>query len=525
MQDEVKMPRTLGHVLDRALAHPADEAVVAGDVRLTYGELDDAIRRAQTVLAELGVADGDRVAVSLPNRAEIVVAFHAIVRLGAIYVGINTTLAPSEKAYMLRDSGARIIVTDGERSLELNDQLGDTLDTILSVDETGGQSSWHALLAEAAPMTTMVEPDHPAGIAYTSGTTGFPKGAVHSHHNLLMVAEVQIATRGYDSAMRSAQGLSLNILNVIIYSTLIVHLVGGVLILIATNNSTKIAAIIREHRVTHWLAVPPIAYAVLHDEAVTGEDLATLVEVTSGSAALSPATLDGFKAKFGVWLAMTYGLTEAPASISMEDREGRNHVPGASGVVLPHVEVFTIDESGRELPPGGEGELCIRAAKTGPWAGQYTTMLSYWNRPEASAAALAGGYLHTGDMGYVDTTGHVFVLERKSAMINRGGANVYPAEIERVLDADPSVAGSAAVGLPDDRLGQRVFALVEAARGQTVAPEALVDLCARNLARYKVPEAIYVVERFPRNTMNKIIRSELPGLLEMVRAAESEQVS
>jgi long-chain acyl-CoA synthetase len=519
------IPKSLGHVLDHALEHPEREALVAGEVRLTYGQLDDQIRRVQTVLTSLGVGDGDRVSVSLSNRAEIVIAFHAIVRLGALYVGINTILAPAEKRFMLDDSGARVLITDAAGAEQLQSDLGARLNAIINVDDDG-ESGWRHLVATAQPMAGILEVglDHPAGIAYTSGTTGFPKGVVHTHRNVMIGPTVQISIRGYDSTMRRAENLSLNILNVVSLSPVLVGMVGGTLIAIASNNPRNIAEIVRREKATHYLAVPPIAYSLLHDDTIDGSAFETVTEITSGSAPLSEIVRTGFHEKFGVWIAMTYGQTESPACLAMENADGSGHLYGSSGIPLPHVELFAIDADGNELPRGIEGELCVRAARSGLWANQYTTMIEYWGNPEATRVALSGGYFRTGDVGQVDADGRLFVADRKSSMILRGGANVYPAEVERVINADPTVASSAVVGIADDRLGQRVIALVEPAAGANVDVDQIRAQCQAELARYKVPEEIYVIDEFPRNGMNKIVRSQLDEIITRLTAGADTKV-
>jgi long-chain acyl-CoA synthetase len=184
------------------------------------------------------------------------------------------------------------------------------------------------------------------------------------------------------------------------------------------------------------------------------------------------------------------------------------HRPGASGRPLPHLRIRIVDDDGSEVPPGETGQIAVAAADD-----RYRPMLGYWQRPEATAEALAGGELRTGDVGFVDDEGHLHVRDRLSLLIIRGGANVYPAEVERVFAEFEGVGASAVVGVPDERLGERVVALVEPAAGVTLDLDALRAHLTANLARYKVPEQIVVVTSFPRNAMGKIVRKDLPELL------------
>ncbi len=199
--------------------------------------------------------------------------------------------------------------------------------------------------------------------------------------------------------------------------------------------------------------------------------------------------------------------------VSIDPPDGA-HVAGASGRVLPHLDVRVLDDDGRPAPPGEVGELCLAPAATGPFAGRYTPLIGYWNRPEATAAVTAGGVIHTGDVGVVDDDGWLSVRDRKNLVIVRGGANVYPAEVERVLHAVDGVAGSAVAGIADERLGERVVAAVELDEGATVSADELAERCRAELARYKVPERIVVVTALPRNAMGKVDRTAVAALFD-----------
>jgi acyl-CoA synthetase (AMP-forming)/AMP-acid ligase II len=244
-------------------------------------------------------------------------------------------------------------------------------------------------------------------------------------------------------------------------------------------------------------------------DAVAPEDLASLTEVWTGGADCPEAIRSAFETKFGLPVLATYGLTEAPTVVAI-DPVGGPHVAGASGRPLPHLSVQVLDDDGQPCPTGESGEVCV-----GPADGddRYRLMLGYWKRPDDTAKVLANGVLHTGDIGFVDDGGHVHLRDRKSLVIIRGGANVYPAEVERVLQEIDGIAASAVIGVPDERLGERVVALVETSGDETLDLDATREHCARQLAKYKVPERFVVVATLPRNAMGKIVRTELPALL------------
>jgi acyl-CoA synthetase (AMP-forming)/AMP-acid ligase II len=269
-----------------------------------------------------------------------------------------------------------------------------------------------------------------------------------------------------------------------------------------------VAEWIRAERVTTWNGPPALLHSLAHDDRIAPADLVSLDEVWTGGADCPEAIRRAFEAKFGRPVLATYGLTEAPTVVAIDGRSGDDHVAGASGRPLPHLAVRITGTGGETLPHGEVGEIRVGAADD-----RYRLMLGYWGRPDASAEALAGGELHTGDIGLLDDEGRLHVRDRKSLVILRGGANVYPAEVERVLLEHPGVASGAVLGVPDERLGERVMGVVEAVAGTELDVDELRAFLLANLARYKVPERIVVVDALPRNAMGKVVRTELAGLL------------
>lgn len=490
------MPRSVAHVLDRVLADAPDrDALVTREQRLTYAQLDRLANQAAHALQALGIRPGDRLAASLPNDADVVVAFHGAMRIGAVWLGVNRALAPPEKQYLLDDAGASMFLCDDElpdrgvrrvRTSELRDAIA---------------------AAPSDPIDIEVDPFAPAGIAYTSGTTGYPKGAVHSQHNLLVPGAVLVETRGYDHSLRKGDCFAFTILNLAVLTTVLVSQAGGCSILMDRIDAAGVAEWIRTERVTLFNGPPALLHTLANDDAIAPEDLASLREVWTGGADTPEAIRSAFEAKFGLPVISTYGLSEAPTVVSIDPVDG-GHVAGASGRPLPHLAVRITGDDGETVSPGETGEVRVAAADE-----RYRLMLGYWERPEATAETLAGDELHTGDVGFVDDAGFLHIRDRKSLVIIRGGANVYPAEVERVLLEAPGIAACAVLGVPDERLGERVVAAVELAPGVTLDEDALRAHCVANLAKYKVPERFTVVDQFPRNAMGKIVRKDLAARL------------
>ncbi len=489
------MPRTVAGVFAPVVASdPQREALVTPSGRWSYAELDRLANRAAHAMTALGVRAGDRVAGALPNDLDVILAFHGAMRVGAVWVGVNRALAPPEKQYLLDDSGTSVFLCDGPSA----DQVAGP--RIVRIE--GADREWHDALAAASddPFTAEVDPLAPAGIAYTSGTTGYPKGAVHSQYNLLLPGAVLGATRGYGPTLRKGDFLPLTILNMQVLTTLLTAQAGGCSVIFDRNDAAGIAEWIRAERVTVWNGPPALVHSLAGDDRVAPDALASLDEAWNGGGDCPEPVRAAFERKFAKPVLCTYGLSEAPTVVTIDDRDG-GHAVGASGRPLPHFAVHVVDD-----------EICLAPTTDGEWAGVYHPMLGYWERPEATAETLRDGLLHTGDLGFVDDDGYLHVRDRKSLVIIRGGGNVYPAEIERVLHELPEVEACAVVGVPDERLGERVAVAVQLVDGATVGEAELTAHCLANLARYKVPERWLFVDGFPRNSMGKIQRRELPAL-------------
>ncbi|HYC01137.1 MAG TPA: AMP-binding protein [Candidatus Limnocylindrales bacterium] len=513
-------PQSVAAVLERGLRNcPQREALVGRHSRYTYATLDRAADQAAAALWELGVRPGDRVAACTGNHPDIVIAFLGCMRLGAIWVGINRPLAAPEKAYMLADSEACLFL--GERAMceQVRARRHDvpSLRHVCELEAGDGGCEWHRLLAHATSPAPKVDidPFAPAAIAYTSGTTGFPKGAVHSQHNLLIPGAVAAATAAYPQGQIQGVLLPLTILNLMVLVPLLAFQIQGCCVCMDRIDAVGVAEWVRSERIGHFAAVPAIYHDLLTNPQVDRNDLATLVRPEVGGAECPPAFLQLYRERFGADVSIGYGMTEAPTAVtrSLGDRPP---TPGLIGRPLPQVEIRLLDGDGRDVAPGEVGEICVAPARDGLFAGVYTPMLGYWGKPQETAKALRDGILHTGDLGAVGEDGDLYIRGRRNELILRGGANVYPAEIERVVHQDPRVAACAVLGIPDERLGERVVAAVQLAEGASVTEEELRERCAAELARYKIPERFYFVASLPRNSMGKIVKRDLRTQLGLV---------
>jgi acyl-CoA synthetase (AMP-forming)/AMP-acid ligase II len=518
--------RDVASALDRSVADAPDaEALVSRYRRYSYRELDRAIDAGAAALTALGIGPGDRVAACAGNHAEIVVAFFAAQRLSAIWVGMSRALAAPEKAFQLQDCGARILLADAATAAQLEPLRAalPALAHVLDMEPGETPNGWLRLVEESlgAPRPAVaIDPSAPAGIAYTSGTTGRPKGAVHSQHNMAVVAAATLSgLRGpqWHGGIRQGVTHALTTLNMMILDPVTALAGGGTCICMDRTDAIGIAEWVKRERIEHFVAAPATIFDLLTKPEIDPADLTSLRFATSGGANVPDELRKLYAARFGMPLVAGYGLTEAPTAVA-EDRIDRPFLPGSCGRAHAHLEIAALDAEDHMLPSGEAGEIAIRATGQGDWAGVYTPMLGYWGRPEESAATLRSGWLHTGDIGTVDADGNVFIKDRLKELIIRGGANIYPAEIERVLMADPRVRGAAVVGKPDERLGETVVAFVETTAGEDLRDD-LIAACTRELARYKIPELWFFVPELPRNAMNKIVKNVLRDRLRQTAEA------
>jgi long-chain acyl-CoA synthetase len=511
-------PQTIGAVLDRQLRRDPDRlALVGRSARYSYAQLDRQVARAAAVFHTQGIRRYDRIAACLPNDVDIIVALLACARLGAIWVGVNRPLAAPEKVFILQDSGARLYLTDAPGCDEIASQRQHlpALEQVVCVDPAAS-SSWHALLSSVAPEhcpAAVVDPFEPAAIAYTSGTTGRPKGAVHSHHNILLPGAIRAYEGSYGPECTQGVMLPLTILNLMVLAPMTAFQDGSCCVCMDSVKPEDIARWVREERVGHFASVPTVIQDLLTSPLVQPDDLATVGHPDIGGAGIAQECQRLYSERFGRRMTVAYGMTEAPTIVTCTDPDS---VPQEElcGRAVTQVEILVVDDTGQPLPQGEIGEICVRPAEDGPYAGVYTTMLGYWNRPEATAAALRSGMYHTGDVGYLDERVQLFIRGRQNDLIIRGGANVYPAEVERVLASHPAVAGVAVLGVADERLGQRVAAVVELSENASAVDKVVLVAelqahCREQLARYKVPEQIRLVDKLPRNAMNKIVKPQL----------------
>ncbi|HEX3335009.1 MAG TPA: AMP-binding protein [Jatrophihabitans sp.] len=510
---------TIDTNLRRAVAAFGDrEALVdvAGNRRMTYSELDAGVDELARALLSRGVAQGERVGIWAPNCAEWFLIQYATARIGAILVNINPSYRTHELEYVLRQASIGTLIsaisfrTSDYRAMveEVRPALPQLRDVVYI-----GDATWDALLADAtkasaddlAQRGAQLSFDDPINIQYTSGTTGFPKGATLSHHNIL--------NNGYFVG----EGMSYTERDRICVPVPFYHCFGMVMGNLASTSHGACVVIpapgfdpaatlqcIQDERCTSLYGVPTMFIAELALPNFASYDLSSL---RTGCMAGSPCPVEVMKRVIAEMnmdeVTIAYGMTEtSPVSTQTRKDDSLDRRTSTVGRVHPHVEVMVVDpETGLIVPCGEPGELCTRA---------YSVMIGYWDEPEKTAEVLRNGWMHTGDLAVMDSEGYINIVGRIKDMVIRGGENVYPREIEEFLYTHPAIVDAQVIGVPDEKYGEELMAWVRLREGaEELTAESLHEFCAGKLAHYKIPRYVHVVDEFPMTVTGKVRKVEM----------------
>ncbi|WP_433411925.1 class I adenylate-forming enzyme family protein [Microtetraspora malaysiensis] len=500
--------RSLGEVLARSVRFGDRDYIVTADGRLSFAEHAAQVASLATALRdEYGVRPGDRVAINAANSPGWILSFWASVAIGAVAVGYNAWWSRREVAYAIGHTEPALIVADAKRAALVED--GGTVLTI--EDDVPRLARRHP--GAVLPVADVAE-DDPAVILYTSGTSGRPKGAVHSHRNLTSVIEYH----RMNDALAAAFGdpvdpadrrylLALPLFHIASLHNLVVpRLATGSAVVMHQGafDVDRVLRLIEKERITNWGAVPTMAHRLIEHGDLSEYDLSSLTAFALASAPSSPAFKERLRGAFPPAknaLVDSYGLTETSTAVSAATPADLAEAPGTLGRPVLTVQVEIRDPLGEPLPEGEEGEICVRS----PF-----TMLGYWKDPAATEQAIrADRWLHTGDVGVMEQ-GRLRLTARRSDLILRGGENVYPAEIENVLAEHPAVLECAVIGVPHPDLGQEVMAVVVTDGERPVGEEELRAYTAGELAYFKVPSRWRITtEPLPRNATGKVIRRDI----------------
>jgi fatty-acyl-CoA synthase len=491
---------------------PDARALKFGDKERNFTEFDERVTRLANALAERGVKKGDRVATLAYNALEVVETYMASSRLGAICVPINFRLVADEIVYIASDSGAKAIVIDGTLAAVAGDVRKQVPELktafVFGADPAAagdGAEAYEDVLAAAStePPGIEVPESDPAFIMYTSGTTGRPKGAVLSHFNLLINTYNVLATMaisGSDEIFLSGLPLfhigGLNLISPQI-------LLGGTSVILATGDfdAAKVVDILEQDKVTGCYFVPTQWQAICEVPGVADREL-SLKRMLWGASVAPPSVLKAMEQTFaGVPTFNCFGQTEMSSLTCVLLGEDAIAKQGSVGTPIVNVEARLVDDEMNDVAKGEAGEIVYR----GP-----TVMQEYWNKPEATDEAFAGGWFHSGDLVREDEDGFMFVVDRKKDMIISGGENIYCAEVEAAIDAHPKVREVAIIGVPHEKWVETPLAVIAPTDGDDPPGEAeIVEWCRERLASYKKPSRVVLIDELPRNASGKVLKFQL----------------
>jgi long-chain acyl-CoA synthetase len=488
----------LANILTESAARDRDHiAVKLDDVDVSYGQLDQASALVAGLLAAKGLAPGDRVGLMLPNVPYFPICYYGVLRAGGVVVPMNVLLKRREVAFYLSDSGAKVLFA----------WEGFAEDAQAGAQDAGAEcalispGAFEQTLAAAEPLADVVDAGDPdtAVILYTSGTTGTPKGAELTHANLRRNGEIARALFGLGPAAVILGALPLFhsfgqtcCMNAAIGA-------GGTLSLIPRFDPGKALEIIQRDKINVFEGVPTMYNAMLHYPEREQFDTSTLQVCASGGSAMPVELMRGFEEAFGCTVLEGYGLSETSPVASFNHPE-RPRKAGSIGTPVEGVEMKVMDDEDHEVAQGEVGEIVIRG---------HNVMKGYWRKPDATAEAMRDGWFHSGDMARVDEDGYFFIVDRKKDMIIRGGYNVYPREIEEVLYEHPAVREAAVLGVPDESLGEEVGAAVALKDGVSASPDELQQYVKGQVAAYKYPRRVWIVDELPKGPTGKILKREI----------------
>ena len=522
-----QLPETIPLALDRAVRTWGDrEALVEGDLRLTWAALAERVDVAARAFLATGIERGDRIAIWAPNISEWVVAALGAQCAGAVVTTMNTRFRGEEGAHNLRTAGVRVLFTVTDfldtdyvtmlRHSRLGGDGGGVPDCVEEIvvfrgPTLDGTVSWSDFLHRAeqsAPdavrsAAARIESSDMCDIIFTSGTTGAPKGAMMGHGASIRAFAAWSEIVGLRADDRylivnpffHAFGLKAGILACILR--------GAVMVPHPVFDVPSVVERIEQERITMLPGPPAIYQTILNDPALSSRDLSSLRLAVTGAAPVPVELLDRMRSELGFETVVTgYGLTEAHGIVTMNRHDDPVELISSSdGRAIDGVEVITVDDHAQRTEPGVPGEIWVRG---------YNLMLGYIGNPEATAEAIdSDGWLHTGDVGVLDAAGNIKITDRLKDMYISGGFNVYPVEVEAALGRHPDLAQVAVVGIPDDRMGEVGAAFVVPRTGRTVDEEAVIAWSREHMANYKVPRRVEVVDALPMNASNKVKKYEL----------------
>jgi len=493
-----------------ARVRASSDCIIYQDTVLSYGDITEQSHRIAAGLLARGIQPGDRIAIMCQNCPDFLTVLLACSRIGAVLCAVNYRLAPEEIRYVVQDSEAKLLIVADEELATLSDavqQAQPELNILASHNQSW--TEWLSSLSDAGEVDNSSDSSAALLQLYTSGTTGRPKGVVLSQRNILSLYCMTSASWEVKSGPGGRDLVSAPNFHIGGAGTLILPVLSGAsVVLHKTFDPFKIAEDLERYKIENTFMVPAMIMALIHMVPdLRQRDFSHLRQIVYGASPINSALLQAAMEVFDCNFYQVYGMTEtcgAVVSLSADDhRRAANDAPellASCGRPQAGVDVKVVDRDGNPLPNGETGELLIRSD---------ANMMEYYNRPDATAETLAGGWVHTGDSAVIDEHGYIFLRDRIKDMIISGGENIYPIEIENALSQHPAVADVAVVGIPCENFGETPLACVVLAEGKQLNEAEMIEFLRNDLAGYKIPRQLKVFAELPRNPTGKILKKVL----------------
>lgn len=487
---------------------PEKTALICDGQEVSYRALANKALSVAAQFQRMGVKKGDRVALLFPNCIEMAIAYFACASIGAISVPLNNRLTAKELIYMLNDSAPGLfLVHDSywEISQQIRPELSEKTEFVYAGPQPQSGTHFFAdwIASQEIPERPLIHREDTATIMYTSGTTGLPKGAMMSHRNIFFNARNCGAALNYKETDRTLIAVPLFHVTGLNSQLVAFIYVGGTCVILKAYKTAEMIRAIEQYRITVLFNVPTMYVLMLINETLADRDISSVRLAAYGGAPMDKETILGLKERFGMDLYNAYGLTETSSLTTVLPACDALRKSPAVGMPVSGIRVKTIDPQGRETGPGEPGELLIK----GP-----NVVSGYFNKPEATRCSLVDGWLHTGDVARIDDEGYVYIVDRIKDMIVRGGENIYSIEVESILNGHPQVLESAVVPEPHPIFGEVVKAFVVLRPGAGATPEEIIQFCKKQIADYKVPARVVILNELPRNPGGKVIKNRLREL-------------
>ena len=471
--------------------------------RFTFAELNERCNRIANALLAKGVGKGDRVALLMMNGVEYVESFFACAKIGAVTVPLNWRLVPSEHEFLINDSGSVALLYDNEFDETAADLHGreTCIEHWVRVGDSDSCPDWSDSYDEVTKAARSSEPSAEAEaddrlfIMYTSGTTGLPKGVVHTHNTTMWGSLTLNMTCDMRPGDKYLQVMPLFHVGALTPAIAVIHH-GGKLVIMRAFDPDKVIDVISGEKCETSLLVPAMLQMMWASPRREELGASNIRWILCGAAPVPVSVILNYKG-IGIEIHQVYGLTETCGPACVIGAADATSKAGSAGPAFFHTDVRVVDESGEDVAVGEVGEVTVR----GPHI-----MTEYWNRPDATAGTLRNGWLHTGDLATVDAEGFVYIRDRMMDMIISGGENIYPAEVENVLTGHPAILECAVIGLFSEKWGEVPLAIVSLKEGETATPEDIIGYCEDKLARFKIPKAVEFSSDIPRNPSGKILK-------------------